>query len=76
MTTETDQVVVLKAGVVVSAVALELAIALETRGITLRLEDGFLLARPKQLITSEDLALLREHRADLQRICTYEAPEL
>ncbi len=68
--------VTLRGGVTVTRAALHLALDLEIRGVVLRLEDGRLLARPRDLLTADDLAALKEHRDDIKRIVAYEAPPL
>lgn len=71
-----SEIVTLRGGVAVPVAALRLALDLEGRGITLRVEEDALIIRPRQLLTEADIALLKQHRNDLKRIAAYEAPEI
>lgn len=70
------EVVTLKAGLTVPASALRLAIDLEARGITLRLDRDELVIRPASRVTADETALLRQHVAAIKVILRHSAPEV
>lgn len=69
-------VVTLRGGTPVPLAAIQLALDLEERGITMRLDDGTLVVRPRSLLTEDDIARIREHRDALKTFVAYEAPPL
>ncbi len=73
---EQPPVVLLHGGVQVYLAAWLFAIDLEARGITLSLDGETLIARPRSLLSRDDVNRLRTYRHDLKRIVAYEVPEL
>ena len=68
--------IVLRGGVEVSIEALRLAWRMEELGVGLRVdpEDAALLVDRAQLLTEDDIKLLRRHKPELLRLLTYSAP--
>ena len=70
------ETVVLRAGFVVALDAVRLALDLEAREISMRVETNerggrTLVLNPKHRLTKRDLALIMEHRNELIRIVEY-----
>ena len=64
--------VVLRGGTTVAFAALQLAWALEGRGLTFRVaEDGRLLIGPRHLLTPADREAIRAHRDELVVLVHY-----
>lgn len=63
--------VTLKGGVIVSQEALELALDLEQRGISLKADSGTLKASPATAITPEDATAITRHKWHLLEIAGY-----
>lgn len=70
------EMVTLRGGVTVPVAAIELAIELESRGVTMRVEGDTLIVRPRSGLSEADVARVRAYRAELKRIAAYEAPTL
>lgn len=66
--------VTLKGGVLVSQEALELAIGLELRGISIKADAGTLKAFPASAITPADVAAITRLKWHLLVIAAYTAP--
>jgi hypothetical protein len=57
----------------VARAALHAMIDLELRGVRLRVENQSVVASPKNVITSDEIALLKRHRDDIRRLAAYGA---
>lgn len=66
--------VVLRGGLSLPLAAVRLALDLEARGLHMRREDGdVLIVGPRELLTAEDRAGLRQWKPQLLAIVTYDA---
>jgi hypothetical protein len=69
--------VVLKGGLTVPLEALQLAWALENRGVTLAVDDIHLVVdSPRGLLTDADQAAIRRWKRHLMAIAAYRPPEV
>jgi len=68
--------IMLRGGLEVSIETLRLAWRMEELGVGLRVDpdDAALLVDRAQLLTDDDIKLLRRHRPELLRLLTYTAP--
>jgi hypothetical protein len=73
---EPEPTVVLRPGIEVPLEVLTFGWDLETRGISLRLEGGDLVARPRQLLSDEDVTQLRRHAPTLKRLLRHTSVEV
>lgn len=70
---DSNDLVVLKGGVIVKLPALRLALSLEDRGFRFALlDDGRLEVQPVAALTVDDCRQIRAHRDELVQIVRYE----
>jgi hypothetical protein len=72
----TVEIITLRQGVCVPLAAILLALNLEERGVTVRLEAGVLLVSPRRLLTPLDLDAIRTHKDALKVLAAYESDPL
>jgi hypothetical protein len=70
-TTPEPRFVELRDGPILPAAVVELALALEARGLTLRAQDGVLTVTPRDRITEDDRALIRRWKLHLLALVAY-----
>lgn len=67
-------IIELRGGLLVTAEAIALAVALEDRGHALTARASQLLVSNASALTAEDRAQIRQHRLHLLALAVYEAP--
>ena len=69
-----DDRVTLAEGLTVPLSALRTLWALEDRGLSFAIDGDSIIVRPRQLLTDEDRAAIRQWREDVKAILANEAP--
>lgn len=65
----------LRGGLLVQSDALDLALALEQRGLTLAAKDGVLLVSPGSALSADDRVAVQRWKRHLLAIAAYQPPE-
>lgn len=65
----------LRGGLLVQSDALDLALALEQRGLTLAAKDGALLVSPGSALSADDRVAVQRWKRHLLAIAAYQPPE-
>ena len=71
MTSTASSLITLNGGLTVSLDALQLLLDFESRGCTVKVEEGSLLVGPKWLITNAERDRIRLHKAELLALVDY-----